>query len=170
MTWPGKTEREKFEISGFIEAYARLPEERKFELVSKGEKPDYIVKDKHSGEEYGIELTSVYMNDRSVPDRHMKKQEEITDIPFDNNEIEKYTKRIIAAIIEKICKAWIGYDLSWPLILAVYVNEYISIYMDETDFEEFIQNYEGLFNAINPFTEVVFWNLGNSGVFSVRPK
>ena len=169
MKWPKKTEREKFEIAGFTEAYARLPEGRKFEVVSKGEKPDYVVKDKQNGEEYGVELTAVYQNDRSVPDVHMKDKEGMAEIPNDKDEIEKYTKRLISAVIEKVCKARKGYDSSHPLILAIYVNEYISIHLGRTEFEEIARRYEGLFDAVAPFIEVVFWNLGNGGVFRVRP-
>jgi len=169
MKWPGKTEREKFEIAGFIEAYVRLPEGRQFEVVSKGETPDYVVKDKQNGEEYGVELTAVYQNDRSVPDVHMKDEEGIVEVPHDKDEIEKYTKRLIGAVIEKVCKARKGYDSSHPLILAIYVNEYIAINLGRTEFEEIVRRYEGLFDAVAPFTEVVFWNLGNGGALRVRP-
>ena len=169
MKWPKKSERENLEIGGFIEAYARLPEARAFEVVSKGETPDYVVKDTRSGEEYGIELTSVYQNDRSVPDVHMKDIEGVVDIPYDKDEIERYTKRLVGAVIEKVCKARKGYESSRPLILAIYVNEYIAIYLGKTEFEQIVHRYEGLFDAVAPFMEVVFWNLGNGGVFRVRP-
>ena len=72
MNWPNKAQRENYEINGFIEAYSRLPESRKFEIVLKGDKPDYILKDAKTGDEYGVEVTSVYQNDRSVPDAHMR--------------------------------------------------------------------------------------------------
>lgn len=169
MKWPNKTAREKFEITGFIEAYARLPESRQFEVVSKGEAPDYLVKDKNSGQFYGVELTAVYQNDRSVPDVHMKEHNGVVDIPYDKGEIEKYTKRLISAVIEKICKARKGYDSTHPLILAIYVNEYIAIYLGKSEFEELVRRYESVFDAVQPFTEVVFWNLGNGGIFRVRP-
>ncbi|MHB8423786.1 MAG: hypothetical protein ACYDB9_01330 [Gammaproteobacteria bacterium] len=169
MKWPNKTERENFEIAGFIEAYARLPESRQFEVVSKGETPDYLVKDKKSGQKYGVELTAVYQNDWSVPDVHIKGEKGVVDIPYDKDEIERYTKRLVAAVIEKICKARKGYDSSHPLILAIYVNEYIAIYLGKSKFEEIVHRYEGLFDSVEPFTEVVFWNLGNGGIFRVRP-
>lgn len=169
MKWPKKTERESFEISGFIEAYTHLPEARTFEVLSKGETPDYVVKDTRSGEEYGIELTSVYHNDRSVPDVHMKDIKGVVDIPYNNDEIERYTKRLVSAVVEKICKARKGYDSTRPLILAIYVNEYIAIYLGKTEFEQIVHRYEGLFDAVAPFTEIVFWNLSNGGIFRVLP-
>lgn len=68
-----------------------------------------------------------------------------------------------------MCKARKGYDLSRPLILAIYVNEYIAIYLGKSEFEEIVRRYAGVFDAVEPFTEVVFWNLGNGGIFRVRP-
>lgn len=169
MKWPNKAGREEFEIGGFIEAYVRLPESRQFEVVSKEETPDYLVKDTNSGQEYGVELTAVYQNDRSVPDVHMKDEKGVVDIPYDKDEIEGYIKRLIAAVMEKVCKARKGYDLSRPLILAIYVNEYIAIYLGKSEFEEIVRRYAGVFDTVEPFTEVVFWNLGNGGIFRVRP-
>jgi len=129
MSLPGKTEREKLEVSGFIDAYAEFPEARTLEVVTKGEAPDYVVRDRATGQEFGVELTSVYIDDRSVPDVHMRKQEGFVEIPHDMEELERYEKRLIAAIIDKVCKARKGYDTQRPLILAVYLNEYISIYL-----------------------------------------
>jgi hypothetical protein len=169
MKWPNKTDRENFEIAGFIEAYARLPESRQFEIVSKSERPDYLVKDKKSGQLYGIELTAVYHNDRSVPDVHMKEHNGVVDIPDDQVEIEKYTERLISAVIEKVGKARKWYDSKHPVILAIYVNEYIAIYLTKSEFEEIARQHKDVFDAVEPFMEVVFWNLVNGGVFRVRP-
>lgn len=170
MEWPSKSDRETFEIAGFIEAYTRLPEQQRFEVVSKQESPDYIVKDPTGGQEYGVELTSVYLDDRSVPDVHMKEAEGITDIPYDKEAMEQYTKRVVGAVMEKVCKARKGYDSRRPLILSIYVNEYISIYFGKEELEAFVRCYEGVFDSVSPFSEVVFWNLGNGGVFRVRPE
>jgi hypothetical protein len=168
--WPNKQQREKFEITGFIEAYARLSEARQFEVVKRGEKPDYVVRDIATHEEFGVELTSAYIDDRSVPDAHMKDVSGCIDIPDDPHEIERYTKRLVRAVIEKVCKARAGYDRKNPLILAVYVNEYISIYLEQKGLEAFVHRYEAVFDSVEPFSEVVFWNLGNGGVFHVRPE
>lgn len=172
MNWPKKTEREKFEIDGFIEAYARLPEAQQLEVVSRGERgerPDFVVKDKQNNEEYGVELTSVYLDDRSVPDVHKKDEEGIVEIPYNKDELDNYMKRLVGAVIDKVCKARKGYDSSRSLILSIYVNEYISIYLGKSELEKFVRKYEGVFDAMAPFKEVVFWNLGNGGVFRVRP-
>lgn len=167
MEWPTTPESEAFQIEGFIESYTHFPERVRFEVVSRSESPDYLVKDEN-GLQFGVELTAVYLDDRSVPDHHMQETTGSTDIPYDPEVIEKYKRRIIGAIIAKICKARKGYDLRKPLILAIYVNEYISIYFNEEELKEFVDQYEGVFDAMQPFSEVVFWNLGNSRVFRFR--
>lgn len=170
MEWPNKPNREALEIAGFIEAYARFPERQRFEVVSKQEAPDYVVRDQNSGQEYGVELTSVYLDDRSVPDVHMKEVAGVTDITYDKDAIEQYTRRLVAAVTEKVCKAKRGYDSQRPLILSIYLNEYISTYFGKEQLEAFVSRYEGVFDEVSPFSEVVFWNLGNGGVFRVRPE
>ena len=168
-TWPRKPEREQFEIEGFIAAYARLPDSRPFEVVSKGETPDYVVRDVRSGEEVGVELTSVYLDDRSVPDVHMRDDDGLEEIREDEQELERYRNRLVGAILDKICKARKGYDRARSLILAIYVNEYVSMYPREAELQAFVKRYDGLFEAMTPFCEVVFWNLPNGGVLRARP-
>lgn len=170
MSWPSKNDREEFEISGFIKAYARLPWRQDLEVESRQESPDYIVQDMASGQKYGVELTAVYLNDRSVPDVHMEETTGFTDIPYDQDAMEQYKNRLVGAIKKKVCKARKGYDLRYPIILSIYVNEYISIYLRKDELEEFVYRYEVMFDSVSPFCEVVFWNLGNGGVFRVRPE
>jgi hypothetical protein len=169
MQWSKKEDREAFEINGFINAYAHLPASPQVSVISKGEKPDYVVKDVNTSAEFGVELTSVYADDRSVPDVHMQHQPGIVDIPYNEEQLEKYKKRLVATVVDKICKARHGYDTKRPLILAVYVNEYVGIYLGKPELEALVRQYEAVFDAMTPFAEVVFWNLGNSSVFGVRP-
>ena len=168
-TWPRNPERERLEIEGFIAAYARFPESRQFEIVSKSQAPDYLVRDVESCEEVGVELTSVYLDDRSVPDAHMCEEEGPVEVRNDEQELERCRNRLVGNIIAKICKARKHYDRARPLILAIYVNEYISIYLREAELQAFVKRYNGVFEAMTPFCEVVFWNLPNRGVFRVRP-
>ena len=72
MDWPQKDEREKYEIRGFIGNSKNLPQPKVFEIIEKREKPDYFIKDINANECFGVELTSVYLSDRSVPDEHIK--------------------------------------------------------------------------------------------------
>lgn len=142
LDWPNKNLRESFEINGFIESYRKLPHGREFEIVKKGENPDYTLKDLSVNEFFGVELTSVYIDNRSVPDIHMKAIDGPTPIPNKSKELEQYKQQLLKAISNKINKAKSGYDTSFPLILSVYVNEYISIYLRKEDLETLVSNNE----------------------------
>ena len=170
MNWPSKNERERFEITGFLAAYSRLRGGRKLEVVRKSEKPDYVVYDKLTGEEFGVELTSVYLDDLSVPTKHMRQGEGLVGIRYDEEALEQYLQRLLSAVIDKVSKARDGYEKSRPLILAVYVNEYISLYLGQNELEQLVRRYETVFNSMAPFVEIVFWNLGSGGVYRIKPE
>lgn len=172
MKWPDKQSREQFEITEFVEAYARLPGSPHLAIVGRGERPDFIVAETATGREFGVELTSVYIDDRSVPDAHMvdgEPADELVPIPFDKTELERYQGRLLSAIQDKTRKARSGYDTTRPLILAIYVNEYIGIYLGKSELDDFVRRHEPIFDAMAPFVEVVFWNLGNGEIFCVKP-
>lgn len=172
MEWPDRDAREAFEISGFVEAYARLPCSPTLSIISKGDKPDYVVREATTGQEFGVELTAVYLDDRSVPDMHMvdgDPPEGLVEIPYDKEQIQRYEGRLVSAIRDKIEKARRGYDISRPLILAIYVNEYIGIYLGRPELESIVSRNKPFFDAIAPFHEVVFWSLPNGCIFRVRP-
>jgi len=154
MKWPTKTERESLEIQGFIKEYKRLPHGRSFVVEEEGENPDRIVRDTNTNEKFGIELTSVYLYGRSVPDVHMREGDSI--IPFNLSEIEQYERRILGSIVEKVCKARHHYKKEFPLILSVYVNEYISLHMGLEYWKSFSSRYDLLFDCFIPFEEIVF--------------
>ncbi len=173
--WPNRNERELFEINEFINQYKRLPGDRTFEVVGRGDSnhagPDYIVKDTKTGDLFGVELMPVYLDERSVPDVHKKviDNNELTEILCKTDKIQEYERRLLEAVGEKIGKAE-GYDKRFPLKLSVYVNEYICIFMDEKNFQGLVNANEGLFDNMEPFSEIVFWPLPNGGVFSVKPE
>jgi hypothetical protein len=166
--WPEKKAREGFEVRGFIKAYKRLPHGKQFSIESKGEKPDYILIDKSSGIKVGVELTSVYISDRSVPDEHIPSVEGAVLIPQDKEALATYKKRMVAAINNKIKKAKKDYCIIFPLILAIYINEYISIYLTSNDLESLVKENNNIFDNMFPFSEVVLWNLIDGDIFSIR--
>ena len=168
--WPPKAKREEFEISQFISAYSCLPRGRSFVVDSKQETPDYFLKDTKTGEIYGIELTSVYLDDRSVPDEHMKPIDGWAEIADDPRAIEKLNQRLIETIKAKVQKARKHYDTNHTLILAIYINEYASIYMEESDWVDLVRANENVFDDIEPFSEVILWNLGNESAMSISPR
>jgi hypothetical protein len=169
VNWPAKSEREPLEIAGFIEAYARLPGSPQLAVVARGEKPDYVVEDARTKTQYGVELTSVYSDDFSVARSHKAAPDVLVHIPFNEEELRNYENRLVVNVVNKVCKARQSYDVSRPLILSVYVNEYIAIYLGEAELNSLVQRYSAEFDSVSPFAEVVFWNLGNGGVFRVMP-
>ncbi len=168
MNWPSKDARETYEINGFIEHYSELPAGRRLVILEKRENPDYLVKDQASGEVFGVELTSAYLSDHSVPNEHLKTLNGKSEsIPFNREEIEKFKNRLLEAIKTKVGKAVDSYDLTYPLILSVYVNEYRAIYMDRDEWECFITDNQIAFDAMHPFKEIFFWSLLNGDALSV---
>lgn len=163
--WPNRDSRERWEAEEFIRLYRRL-RDRSFEIVSKGERPDWILRDRHTDACAGLELTSVYLDDRSVPDVHMIPGD--ATIPFDEHRLHLYELRLVDAVVGKVHKARSGYSTISPLILSVYVNEYDSIHMMPRDWEALVRRHEAVFDDVRPFSEVVFWPLGNDGVFGVH--
>lgn len=171
--WPTREEREVREIEGFIQNYCRLKHGRKFEIVEKQEKPDYIVKDVMTGEHFGVELTSVYLSDRSVPDEHipaMQRKGVTAGNSYNEEEIKQYEIRIMEAIQSKVSKARKGYNTTYPLILSIYVNEYRAIFMDTDDWKYLVERNKSIFDIVGPFNEIVFWSLANNDVLSVIPQ
>ena len=161
MDWP-RDNREELEIDGFINLFKKPPISREFRIIedrTKQQGPDYFVEDVKTKEHFGIELTSVYSSDRSVPNEHMNS---IKSGIHDNSvEIERYKKRIIEQVLIKISKAKKGYDLRYPLILSVYINEFISIHIDRNEFQLFLEDNEATFDSIDPFSGVFFWPIGS---------
>ncbi len=168
--WPDKKTREDLEVEGYIMAQKVLPHGRNLVIETKGERPDYILKDIDRGERLGVELTSVYLDAQSVPQKHRKVHQGPEPIPFDRSEIELYKSHLVDAVREKIKKAQSGYDISYPLVLSVYVNEYCSIYIEREEMEKLVADNSQLFDSMAPFCEVVFWNLPSGGVFSITPE
>lgn len=165
--WPNRDDRERWEATEFIRLYRRL-RGRSFEIVTKGERPDWVLRDRHTGADVGLELTSVYLDDRSVPDVHMLPGDGA--IPFDEQRLHLYEPRLVDAVAAKVRKALSGYSTTSPLILPLYANEHESIHMTPRDWEALVRRREAAFDDVRPFSEVVFWPLVNDGVFGVRPR
>lgn len=170
VNWPKKEQRERLEVEGFLEASRQLSPHRGLSVLSKGEKPDYVLRDETSGQEFGLELTAVYLDDRSVPDAHIPGFHENDPYPQDESQTPKYLARLADAVQGKIDRAKSVYDLTRPLILSVYVNEYVSIFMTETDWRHLTQDFSAVFGNLHPFEQVIFWKLANNHVFSVSVK
>lgn len=168
-SWPAKEDREQFEIESLVSYYKTLPHGRDLEIVRKGEQPDFVLRDSTTGGLVGVELTSVYLDKKSVPHRHMVSIESPVEIEYKPELITKYIDRLVAAVEKKVQLARKSYDCSMPLLLSIYVNEYESIHMDVEDWEDLVKKHEQVFDDVAPFIEVLFWPIPGKGVFSVRP-
>lgn len=163
--WPNKKEREDYEICEFIRHYNTILLGHRVELVEMCDNPDAFVKDVLSKEIFGVELTSVYLDNKSVPGLHMNNEQ--TEIKDEIEKIDLYKKRIIKSVLAKKEKAS-QYNKRYSLILSIYVNEYVSIFMDKTVWYSFVNKNQNVFENISPFIDIVFWPLGNDSVFSMK--
>jgi hypothetical protein len=137
------------------------------EVVTKRERPDWVVRDLATREPLGVELTSVYRDDRSVPDLHQG--DGVLRISCLKREMAAYGKRLAAAVEKKTRLARAGYDTSLPLILSIYANEYVTIHMGESDWHDAVRAHSETFDDLWPFTELVIWPLVNGGVLRITP-
>lgn len=151
--WPTRQQRELWEIERFIEHYRHLTGSQ-LTVVSRGEKPDFVVKDARTGEELGVELTSVYTTDDEVPTEHIPPGD--GELPFSQKRVGRYQARLVEAIMGKAERARKTYDSCRPLILSVYANGHDSIFVD---WEDFLGQLHAQIRSIHPFKRVLFWPL-----------
>lgn len=163
--WSNKMLREAFEVAEFIKHYEKQYGTR-LEIVEKSERPDYVLIDPLTKVLYGVELTSVYLSDRSAFEEHIHPGSEI--LLEDPDVLENYKKRILRAVVEKVQKARKGYQLSHPLLLSVYVHEYVSIYLTVDKWNAFEKEHKETFADIAPFQEVAFWPLPTGDAYFVK--
>jgi hypothetical protein len=159
IDWPNKAEREGWEIEQFIYYYSLFHPDSKLIITESREMPDYFVCDELTKTLYGVELTSVYIDNLSVPEYHIKSNESEVEVPYSKEALGEYIKRILEHIQSKIQKAKKHYDQSHPLILSVYVNEYISLYIRRQHLQEMIDNNSHIFDGMTPFVEMILWPL-----------
>lgn len=152
-TWPPRTHREQYEIDQFVHQYCRLTG-RHLQIISRAEKPDFIVRDCLTGEELGVELTSVYVTDTEVPDEHLVPGDRW--LPYSRERVHLYEERLTQAILSKISKAKTGYDITRRLLLSVYANGHDSIYVD---WSNFLGQLRSQIRSIDPFEGILFWPL-----------
>ena len=170
MNKPNKIEREKFEIDNFICSYSEV-KNKDYEIVKKLDDqkadslPDYIVKDIDLDKQFYVELTTVYLDNKSFINRHWKDDKEIQEIDFNKDNICKYKKRVLDAIISKNKKAKKYPKEFDKLVLSIQLNEIEGIFINKNDWETFLkENETTLCKCIN-LNEVLLWNSGGKSVF-----
>jgi hypothetical protein len=173
VNWPNKSEREGWEIEQFIYYHSLFHPESKLAITKNRENPDYFVRDENTDTQYGVELTSVYSNDQSVHDSHIECDEGLVEVPYSKEDMEDYIQCILERIKSKIEKAKSHYDQSHPLMLSVYVNEYISLHLRPRHLQKMVDDNNITFDEMTPFIEIILWPLPSPDEYpeamSIRP-
>lgn len=163
--WPNRERREKWEITNTLEYLSHHPGFNSLSVQIKSERPDYVVL--NGGRKIGVELTSVYLSDKSVPDCHMEGNLSMFGpSQFKRN---KYFLRVIKTIKEKVGKAREGYTLYENMILSVYINEYEDIFNSKEDWQEWAKANDQVLDDISPFTHILLWPLVNDISMMITP-
>ena len=166
--WPlNKEEREDKELEYCFQSWSARDSSLDYgDLVSvdRGEKPDRIIRNQKTGKEYGVELTAVYLDDRSVMDHHrMLTSEEEPWFIHDPAKVRAYLHCIVRRVQEKVRIAQ-NYDNQRDLILAVYLNEPILSQYFTRELQDFIREHQA-FRSIDPFVRIVFSGIGEGVVY-----
>lgn len=149
--WPDKQEIENYNIQYFIKGYKELRGVDIDIVEDDRENPDFVCVDRDSGQLYGVEVTSVYRSDRSVPDQHIPFNEGTSNTISALKDLNDYFQRVKESILGKISKAE-NYDKSNQLILSIYLGEYAFISND--DLIKFYNDNKDLFSDISPFQKI----------------
>jgi hypothetical protein len=164
MKWPNKEERESWEIEKFIRHYEAATLNTQLRIFLKAERPDYVLVSDQTKEKLGVELTSVYLSDKSVPDNHIPLFEGLKPNPCNPEEVERYQTRVLEAIKNKDEKARSGYSREYPLVLSVYINEYLGLHIEQEEWEEFFSE-NGFRVEATIFTAILLWPLPDDEEF-----
>jgi hypothetical protein len=100
------------------------------------------------------------MNDEVVGKEH--KKDVMVEMPYDSISHQgvrnKYFNRIIAKVEEKADKIKEGkYDVTYPIILAVYLNDYYTMHINSSDWSYFEDLNNSHFSKRNEFKTVFFY-------------
>ncbi|MBI5123023.1 hypothetical protein HZA75_04145 [Candidatus Roizmanbacteria bacterium] len=151
--------RQDLEIEMFLKYYNEHYKSN-YIVFQKRDKPDYFIKDS-LGNILGIELSSVYKDDKVVGTEHKPNHvgNGLLEIPWDSNTHQEvrnhYFKRIFDKINSKRAKVRLGeYDMTHPIILSLYLNDYYLIHIDESEWRTFVDINNAYFFKIKEFKEI----------------
>jgi hypothetical protein len=164
--WPSRDERQQIELVTLIKGYRTLGWGGEIELVKWRERPDCEVRDVKTGQVFGLELTSVFLDDKRVESF----RRDGIKIPYPTSGLlDIYQARLIQKVREKVEKARSGYEIYSRMMLSIYVADVIAIHLKFIeDWHNFHEYYRSDFENIQPFSEVVFCNLANGEIFATK--
>ena len=163
--WPNKEDRQQIELDILLRDYPKLEYGGEIELVRWRERPDCEVRALKTGQLFGLELTSVYLNKRRVE----KYRKGLVKVPKrDPGLLEAYQARLLKAVREKVELARSGYEIYPRMLLGIFVGDVVAIHLDhEADWRRFHEKHRSDLEQVSPFSEVVFFNLANSMICQV---
>ncbi len=149
-------EQEAKEIDLFLKVYNLFEPGGPWHASTHRDRPDFIITRKSNFEERAVELTSVYLDDKSVARDHVRRVRGPIAIPYDARKVERYKARIIRAV-EKKCRSFADGFGGQTAILSVYLNEYIAIHMSQEDLFELLLIHLPRVAGRGPFHQIVLW-------------
>jgi hypothetical protein len=153
----GTTEqREAKEIVLFIREYNLIEPGAPWTASTHRDRPDFIITSESNFEERAVELTSVYLDDKSVARDHVRRLRGPIPIPYDARKVERYKARIIRAV-EKKCRSFADGFGGRTAVLSVYLNEYIAIHMGQEDLFELLLIHLPRVAGRVPFNQILLW-------------
>jgi hypothetical protein len=164
--------RQDLEVEMFLKHYNEHYKSR-YIVFQKRDKPDYFIKDS-LGNILGIELSSVYKDDKVVGTEHKPNHDEngLLEIPWDSNTHQEvrnhYFKRMFDKINNKRTKVKLGkYDTTYPIVLSLYLNDYYLIHIDESEWRTFVDINNDYFCKIKEFKEIFLIGIGPRNYFAI---
>jgi hypothetical protein len=159
MSLPCQKAREAEQVAMFMNLAASWPRPRKFIEVgradSESDGPDYVIEDIETGRRFGLELTQVFLNDRSVPERHRTLHTYFNPPSREDGQADAYAGAVKTAILKKGEKAK-RYDRSNPLWLFASLEEPEARFLGQTHVRELFALKE-LDAALENFSQIFLW-------------
>jgi hypothetical protein len=159
LIFKDKQKRESYEIELFLRECNLITTGAPWTAYEHRDHPDYVLFSHPLNQRRLVELTSVYLNDKSVETEHRLRHAKPMAIPYNARKLEAYKNRILRAI-ERKCKTFSdGFEGEFA-ILSMYLNEYIAIYLSR---EELLRLVILRFHQIagaGPFNQIVLWGGG----------
>ena len=153
----GTTEQQEAkEIELFLQEYNLIEPGGPWRASTHRDRPDFIITSESNFEERAVELTSVYLDDKSVGRDHVRRVRGPIAIPYDARKVERYKARIIRAV-EKKCRSFAEGFGGRTAILSVYLNEYIAIHLSQADLLELFNIHLPRVAGRGPFNQIVLW-------------
>jgi hypothetical protein len=149
-------EQEAKEIDLFLKVYNLIEPGGPWHASTHRDRPDFIITSESNFEERAVELTSVYLDDKSEARDHVGRGRGPIAIPYDARKVERYKARIMRAV-EKKCRSFADGFEGRTAVLSVYLNEYIAIHMSQEDLFELLLIHLPRVAGRGPFNQILLW-------------